>query len=80
MWNFPEGASKAPCPVCQAHGGKLLLRTHLMERPLSALTLKHGEVPACWAQDLASHDNSDFLPEGMGTAVPAVSAAPLAQL
>lgn len=57
MWSFPEAASKAPCSVFQAHGEKLLLRTHLMEGPLLALTLKHGKEPACWAQDLASYDN-----------------------
>lgn len=57
MWSFPEAASKAPCSVFQAHGEKLLLRTHLMEGPLLALTLKHGKEPACWAQDLASCDN-----------------------
>lgn len=47
MWSFPEGASKAPCPVFQARGEKLLLRTRPMEGPLFALTLKHGEEPAC---------------------------------
>lgn len=55
--------ARPPAPAFQAHGGKLLLRTHLTEGPLSALVLGHPEEPACWAQDLASYDGWDFFPE-----------------
>ena len=59
-WRCPQGP---PLPDFQAHGGTLLLRTHLMERPFLALTLEQWEEPACWAQHRASCDGWDFSPE-----------------
>lgn len=63
LWSFPEGAwaslaSKAPrLPAIQAHGGKLLLRTHPMGGFFSALTLEHRE-------QLVSCDGWDSSREG----------------
>lgn len=75
LWSFPEGASRPPPPrpAYQAHGGKLLLRTHLMEGSLSALTLEHREEPACWSRPLPPVTTWTSRQRGLRAALPAAA-------